>query len=61
MKEWIDLSSKTWSIFYYVSNRDEQSWKKLLPLYYDLTFSQGGLACCNSWGRKESDMTERLN
>ena len=19
---------------------------------------QGGLACCNSWGRKESDMTE---
>ena len=22
---------------------------------------QGGLACWNSWGRKESDMTERLN
>ena len=22
---------------------------------------QGGLACCNSWGRKESDMTERMN
>ena len=22
---------------------------------------QGGLACCNSWGRKESDMTEWLN
>ena len=21
---------------------------------------QGGLVCCNSWGRKESDMTERL-
>ena len=21
---------------------------------------QGGLACCNSWGRKELDMTERL-
>ena len=20
---------------------------------------QGGLACCDSWGRKESDMTER--
>ena len=20
-----------------------------------------GLACCNSWGRKEQDMTERLN
>ena len=22
---------------------------------------QGGLACCNSWGHKESDMTEPLN
>ena len=22
---------------------------------------QGGLACCNSWGRKESDMTKQLN
>ena len=22
---------------------------------------QGGLACCDSWGRRESDMTERLN
>ena len=22
---------------------------------------RGGLACCNSWGRKESDMTEGLN
>ena len=22
---------------------------------------QGGLACCNSWRRKESDMTERLH
>ena len=22
---------------------------------------QGGLVCCDSWGRKESDMTERLN
>ena len=22
---------------------------------------QGGLSCCDSWGRKESDMTERLN
>ena len=22
---------------------------------------QGGLACCDSWGRKESAMTERLN
>ena len=22
---------------------------------------QGGLACCGSWGHKESDTTERLN
>ena len=22
---------------------------------------QGGLACCNSWSRKELDRTERLN
>ena len=22
---------------------------------------QGDLACCDSWGRKESDTTERLN
>ena len=22
---------------------------------------QGGLECCGSWGRKESDTTERLN
>ena len=22
---------------------------------------QGGLACCDSWGRKELDITERLN
>ena len=28
------------------------------PGVYD---GQGGLACCNSWGHKESDRTERLN
>ena len=22
---------------------------------------QGGLACCNPWGRKDLDMTEQLN
>ena len=22
---------------------------------------QGGLVCCSSWGRKESDVTEQLN
>ena len=24
-------------------------------------YGQGGLACCSSWGRKESDTTEQLN
>ena len=30
----------------------------------DMSLSElqvGGLECCNSWGRKESDTTERLN
>ena len=27
----------------------------------ELVMGQGGLACCDSWGRKELDMTERLN
>ena len=24
-------------------------------------YGHAGLACCDSWGHKESDMTERLN
>ena len=28
---------------------------------WELVTGQGGLACCDSWGRKESDTTERLN
>ena len=27
----------------------------------ELVMGQGGLACCNSWGCKELDRTERLN
>ena len=27
----------------------------------ELVMDKGGLACCGSWGRKESDTTERLN
>ena len=26
-----------------------------------LVIDKGSLACCGSWGRKESDMTEQLN
>ena len=28
---------------------------------WELVMDKGGLACCDSWGRKESDTTERLN
>ena len=28
---------------------------------WELVYGQGGLAFCDSWGCKESDMTERLN
>ena len=28
---------------------------------WESEWTLGGLACCNSWGRKESDTTERLN
>ena len=27
---------------------------------WELVTDSEGLACCNSWGRKESDMTERV-
>ena len=27
----------------------------------ELVMGQGSLACCSSWGHKESDMTEQLN
>ena len=27
----------------------------------ELVDREGGLACCDSWGRKELDTTERLN
>ena len=36
----------------------DASLSELLDLVID---GQGGLACCNSWGRKESDTTEQLN
>ena len=35
--------------------------KKLhLKVFTVVLDGQGGLACCNSWGRKESDTTEQL-
>ena len=32
-----------------------------LGLFQVVGDGQGGLACCDSWGRKESDMTEQLS
>ena len=32
-----------------------------LYLIWFCCHGQGGLVCCDSWGRKESDMTEQLN
>ena len=47
---WSDSHICTWLL-----DADEFGWS---PGAGD---GQGGLACCNSWGRKESDTTERLN
>ena len=32
-----------------------------LSKLWELVIEQGGLVCCDSWGRKELDTTERLN
>ena len=41
-----------------ITNSMDVSLSELRELVMD---RQGDLACCNSWGHKESDMTERLN
>ena len=46
--------SLAWRIFS-ITSMDEFEWT---PGAGD---RQGGLVCCNSWGRKESDTTEQLN
>ena len=48
---------------------DDRGWDGLMASLTQWTWvwtpgvgdRQGGLVCCNSWGRKELDMTERLN
>ena len=39
----------------HILNRHEFGWA------LGVGVGQGSLACCSSWGCKESDMTERLN
>ena len=34
---------------------------RLVGHEFERTDGQGGLACCDSWGHKESDTTERMN
>jgi len=66
--KWLDTWAGSHSIFYggqkktqrFVENYKgtEIAGKVRWPGVGD---GQGGLACCDSWGRKESDTTERLN
>ena len=41
-------------------NRGWDGWMASLTRWTWFGNGQGGLACCDSWGRKESDTTERL-
>ena len=42
-------------------NRGWDGWMASLTRWTWVGDRQGGLACCSSWGRKESDVTEGLN
>ena len=47
-----------------ITNSMDTSLSKLQELVMEtpgVGDGQGGLACCDSWSHKESDMTERLN
>ena len=51
--------SKVWETM-----KDRRAWfgvKKNWTQLKEQKNGQGGLVCCDSWGRKELDMTERLN
>ena len=49
------------------TTEDEMIWRHHLLDGHEFEWApgvgdgQGGLACCDSWGHKESDVTERLN
>ena len=40
---------------------DGETVETVSDLFFWVGDGQGGLACCDSWGRKESDTTERLS
>ena len=44
-----------------IYNSRSSLWILQTPKIPGVGDGQGGLACCDSWGRKESDMTEGLN
>ena len=44
-----------------ITNSMDVSLGELWELVTGVGDGQGGLACCDSWGRKELDMTEGLN
>ena len=44
-----------------ITDSMDMSLSELWELVMDREAWQGGLACCDSWGRKESDTTEQLN
>ena len=41
--------------------RQRMGWLDGITYSMDMSLRKGGLACYGSWGRKESDTTERLN
>ena len=44
-----------------ITDSMDVSLSELREMVMDREAWRGGLACCDSWGRKESDMAERLN
>ena len=44
-----------------IYNSRSSLWILLTPKILAVGDGRGGLACCDSWGHKELDTTERLN
>ena len=58
------FSLKSFGIFVYLVPVSKNKLQLLLWASFEsgeIEVSQGSLACCNLWGRKESDTTEQLN